>query len=146
MNSRLIAIFILALAPLTARALTAQANSEVTHSDQAAQLFDAANTEFVACDEIIVSETAFEMAKTAVAEKLWAPTSAEFPIAASRVSKLDTCRYIIRSWVEAKNGFGHMVRTPYVVELENTTGDWSVLGARIGSPTYAERLQLAVAN
>ncbi|MEM7663204.1 MAG: hypothetical protein AAF292_13240 [Pseudomonadota bacterium] len=146
MRHRLIAILILASAPLTARFLTAQANSEGPAPDAAILASLPADGDFVACDEIIVSDAAFDLAKAAVAEKLWSPASAEFPLAASRVSELEACRYIIRSWVDAKNGFGQMVRTPYVVELENTTGDWSVLGARLGSPIYSDRLQLAAAG
>lgn len=146
MTHRLIALLIIASVPLTARALTAQATTDGPSAEQMVQELATQDGDFVACDEIIVSEAAFELAKTSVAEKLWSPTSAEFPLAASRVSKHDACRFIIRSWVEAKNGFGQMVRTPYVVELENKTGDWSVLGARIGSPSYTDRLQLAAAE
>ncbi|MEO1474962.1 MAG: hypothetical protein AAFS13_01155 [Pseudomonadota bacterium] len=146
MNNRIVALLIVVIAPLTAWALTAQASTETNSPHHAIQTAAAVEGDFVACDEIIVSDAAFELAKTAVAEKLWSPASAEFPVAASRVSKVDTCRVIVRSWVEAKNGFGHMVRTPYAVEMQKTVEDWSVLGARIGSPTYPESLQLAAAN
>ncbi|MEM8634751.1 MAG: hypothetical protein AAGF33_07230 [Pseudomonadota bacterium] len=144
MTHRLIALLILACAPLTARILTAQAHTDAPLADQSVQRAAPVESDFVACDEIIVTDAAFEMARSTVAEKLWSPTSARFPDDERLMSEIEACRVIVRSWVDAKNGFGRMVRTPYTVELEHTTGDWSVRGARLGSPIYTDRLQLAV--
>ncbi|MEM9670627.1 MAG: hypothetical protein AAF950_17055 [Pseudomonadota bacterium] len=82
----------------------------------------------------------------AVAEALWLPASAQFPETVDRITELENCRYVVRSWVEAKNGFGYSVRTPFAVEFQYTDDGLIVYGTRIGSPQYIERLQFAAAQ
>jgi len=76
--------------------------------------------------------SAYIMSEMVVKDNLKAPSTAEFPgYGKSEVQKLDYLDddiYIVRSYVDAENAFGAMVRTKYKIELEYT-GDygWKVL-------------------
>lgn len=60
-------------------------------------------------------------AKEAVLDHLKAPATAEFPaysqVTIARVSA-DSCRYIVRSYVDAQNSFGAQVRSDWLVDIE----------------------------
>ena len=98
------------------------------------------------CSDGHMLAEALRLAEDAVAEKLWSPATAKFAPTMNRVSRVSDCRYTIRSWVEAENSFGHMVRTAFVVELGRSEDGWVARGTRIGSPTYIEGLQLSALN
>ena len=56
---------------------------------------------------------AFVMQQDAVRSRLRAPATADFPSSAD-VQVLEGCRFMVRSYVDAQNGFGALIRTHYV--------------------------------
>lgn len=61
---------------------------------------------------------AWIMAKKLVSAQLVAPTEAEFPsMRRSEVERLECKRYLVTSYVDARNGYGAVARTPFIAEL-----------------------------
>ena len=63
---------------------------------------------------------AYNYAKDFVKEKLKAPSTAEFPNTFKKkdhVTNLGNGRYLIRSWVESKNGFGALTRSRWTCKI-----------------------------
>ena len=65
--------------------------------------------------------TAFVMSQNFVERALRSPSTAEFPRMTApgvHVEAFGQCQFLIVAWVDAQNGFGATVRTPYVVEVQ----------------------------
>ena len=76
------------------------------------------------------SVSAFVMSQRTVTANLRAPSTAEFPsINAVNVSPVGDCRYVVSAFVDAQNGFGAQIRTPYraVMERDPESGGWRLL-------------------
>jgi hypothetical protein len=77
------------------------------------------------------AEAAAEVyAKELVKQSLKAPRTAKFPSifnGGTKVSYRGDCKYAIRSYVDAENSFGAMLRTHWYVELKHLPGDRWVL-------------------
>jgi hypothetical protein len=72
------------------------------------------------------SVSAWNVAKTFVADDLKSPTTAQFPgYDASFVTKTGDREYRVSSWVDSQNGFGAMVRS-----------DWSCVVHFTGSASW----------
>jgi hypothetical protein len=57
------------------------------------------------------------MSKHFVEKHLRAPSTAKFPGKAEQQAYIDTCTWHVRSYVDAQNGFGGTVRTPYLIKM-----------------------------
>lgn len=68
---------------------------------------------------------AMATAQTFVRQRLKSPSSARFPSGTRGVSSTSDCRYTVRSYVDAQNGFGAELRTHYVVRMERLTSQRS---------------------
>lgn len=62
---------------------------------------------------------AYVMAKDLVTRQLKAPSTADFPWSYSdRVTRLGGCKYAVVGYVDAQNGFGAMIRTTFLADVE----------------------------
>lgn len=73
---------------------------------------------------------AFVMSQKFIRKRLKSPSSASFPsITAEGVQAVNTsdCEFAVRAYVDAQNGFGAQIRTPYSMKLRynRDTNDWS---------------------
>jgi hypothetical protein len=73
---------------------------------------------------------AFVMSQKFIRNRLKSPSSASFPsITADGVQAISTsdCEFAVRAYVDAQNGFGAQIRTPYSMRLRynRNTNDWS---------------------
>ena len=76
-------------------------------------------------------QLAWNYNKKLIKTQLNAPSTAKFPSfwnASDHVTYLGGKRYKIRSWVDAQNGFGAMIRQKYVstIRMENSDNHWSL--------------------
>jgi hypothetical protein len=63
--------------------------------------------------------TAHTMAERYVEDRLKAPSTAKFPrYAGSQVSYIGNCEFVVKSYVDAQNSFGAMLRSDYYVRLK----------------------------
>jgi type IV pilus biogenesis protein CpaD/CtpE len=75
-----------------------------------------------ACDN---DSMAFVMSQNFVKRDLRAPSTAKFPMTTApgvSVTKMPNCRFRVRSYVDAQNGFGAQIRTNYVAVLQAQEG------------------------
>jgi hypothetical protein len=74
---------------------------------------------------------AYTMAKQFVTDRLKAPSTADYPWYSSdsvQVVHRGEGVFVVRAHVDSQNSFGAMIRTRFVCELKNTTGDsWSLI-------------------
>ena len=75
---------------------------------------------------------AYAMSQNPARQMLKSPSTADFPgITAQGVSVTHEppCSYIIRAYVDAQNGFGATVRTPYTATMTRNpeTGAWATV-------------------
>lgn len=77
---------------------------------------------------------AFVMIQKPVRAKLRSPSTASFPYKPTVGMPLDKCRFRITSYVDAQNGFGAMIRTPWtgVIEYLPDTNRWRAHEIRVG--------------
>jgi hypothetical protein len=77
------------------------------------------------------TSSAYYMSQTFVRKSLKAPATAVFPsYNAEGVSTqfIGDCTHIVRSYVDAQNGFGALIRTTYFAKLKYTGGDyWNII-------------------
>jgi len=76
---------------------------------------------------------AFVMMQRPIRAQLKAPSTASFPYAPTVGQPIGKCRFRITSYVDAQNGFGAMIRTPWTGVIEYFPSDrtWRVHEARI---------------
>ena len=79
---------------------------------------------------------AFLMSREFVKRRLRAPATAEFPNARDAgvsVKYLGDCTHDVSAFVDSQNGFGAMIRSPYLAKLKNQKGtdSWSALSVEI---------------
>lgn len=60
----------------------------------------------------------FVMAQRFVKDRLKAPSTADFPWSATAVTPNGHCRHMVLGYVDAQNGFGAMIRSNWIVDLE----------------------------
>ncbi len=69
---------------------------------------------------------AYVMGKKFVEQRLRAPSTADFPWMSDKgvyVSIMDDCKFHVRGYVDAQNGFGAMTRTNYSLTLRHSKYD-----------------------
>jgi hypothetical protein len=70
------------------------------------------------CKKDSIRSTAYVMARDFVTDRLKAPSTAEFPYGSGySVSFVGECSFVVTGYVDSQNGFGAMIRTPWVVKL-----------------------------
>lgn len=77
---------------------------------------------------------AFVMSQTFVSRQLKAPSTAKFPyITDSGVSSvsLGECKFKVRAYVDAQNGFGAMIRTRYSADMEYLPDEDAWVGTNV---------------
>lgn len=104
------------------RAALAAQTAEKEAQRAAAQAKSDADAEAEKKAEACTDENMFRAtAKELVLERLKAPATAEFPsyseVKIARVT-LDSCRYILKSYVDAQNSFGAQIRNDWLVDIE----------------------------
>lgn len=77
---------------------------------------------------------AYQACKSLVRDRLKAPSSADFPwVRSSDVTEaLGGGRYRVRSYVDAQNSFGGMIRNRYDCTVRYSSGSWVAEGVSVG--------------
>lgn len=66
---------------------------------------------------------AFIRCKNIVENSLKAPSTADFPWSPERVFRLENQTYVVKSYVDAQNSFGAMLRSNWHCKIQYTSGD-----------------------
>ncbi len=71
--------------------------------------------------------------------RLRAPSTADFPFLDHSVSRMGNEAYVVRSYVDAQNGFGAMIRSTYACKIryrggdDADTGNWQLIDLQMSS-------------
>lgn len=79
---------------------------------------------------------AYVMAQKPIRAQLRSPSSAIFPFAHQvAVVPIGDCRWKIIAYVDAQNGFGAMLRTPWTATIQHNpdSGAWRMISANVGN-------------
>jgi len=83
------------------------------------------------------SSMAYIQCKDYVKDRLKAPSSADFPFLADRITKVSDNHYIVESHVEAQNSFGVKLRSDYYCDIElvgeyaGSKTSWNLIGLKL---------------
>lgn len=83
------------------------------------------------------SSMAYIQCKDYVKDRLKAPSSADFPFLADRITKVSDNHYIVESHVEAQNAFGVKLRSDYYCDIElvgeysGSKKNWNLIGLKL---------------
>nr|WP_321440572.1 hypothetical protein [uncultured Hyphomonas sp.] len=86
--------------------------------------------QLAACTTGYPEDEAGQNAKELVKQTLKAPSTAKFPFILRGEYKGD-CQFVVRSWVDAQNGFGAQVRTYYTVTMIRSKSGWHLVSMEI---------------
>lgn len=100
------------------------------------ELEERAENERAACGSA-ANTLAHIYAQGFVEQQLAAPTTARFPSIhreGVRVTPVGNCEFLVQAYVDAQNGFGAMIRTPYAIQLKRLPHQeaWELVNLRIG--------------
>jgi len=87
---------------------------------------DVREWQLAACTTGFPEDEAGQNAKELVKQTLKAPSTAKFPFIVRGEYKGD-CQFVVRSWVDAQNGFGAQVRTYYTVTMIRSKSGWHLV-------------------
>lgn len=80
------------------------------------------------------SSSAFVRCQRYVRDRLKAPATADFPFLDRRTWKFDDDVYVVKSYVDAQNSFGAMLRTNWHCKVQYVGGDWKLLELELINP------------
>jgi hypothetical protein len=69
-----------------------------------------------------------------VRDRLKAPATADFPFLDRRIWKFDDDIYVVKSYVDAQNSFGAMLRTNWHCKVQYVGGGWKLLELELINP------------
>jgi hypothetical protein len=80
------------------------------------------------------SSSAFTRCQRYVRDRLKAPATADFPFLDRKTWKFDDDVYVVKSYVDAQNSFGAMLRTNWHCKVQYVGGDWKLLELELINP------------